>query len=127
MKTVLVIEDNEEISALLVDQLAEAGYSTTALKNGMEVVGYLLKKEGADPDAIILDLMLPGRSGVELLGSIRSAFASVKIFIYSSHKEYFSLIPKHCVDGFILKTDGARTVVGALDKIFHKSPAHKKS
>lgn len=66
---VLIVEDHVEISRLLVRILGEAGYRTRQAFSGTEAE-LVLKKE--EPDLILLDLMLPGISGEELLGNIRN-------------------------------------------------------
>lgn len=115
MKTVLIIEDNQDLATILVKKLKEANYHPVVLKDGWETLSYILKKEEKQPAAVILDLMLPGRSGHELLNSLKSVFPETKIFIYSAHKESFSLIPRSCVEGFFVKTDGADVLIQALD------------
>ncbi len=113
MKKILVVEDNEDIAHFLVEKLKKENYSTQLLNNGLEVVEYLLKKEFI-PDAVILDLMLPGRSGYELLNTIKSVCPDVKIFIFSAHREYEGRIPDESAEGFFCKTDGINKLVNAL-------------
>ncbi len=55
--TVMIVEDEMEISRLLVKILKGAGYETIQAFSGTEA-GLLLKME--NPDLILLDLMLPG-------------------------------------------------------------------
>ncbi|MCM8775409.1 MAG: response regulator [Candidatus Omnitrophica bacterium] len=114
-KKVLVIEDNEDIAQVLAKRLQMASYLPVLLTNGWEVVSYLLKKEEPLPHALILDLMLPGRSGHELLNTIKSVLPKAKIFVFSSHKECVSLIPQDAIEGFFLKTDGVDKLITALN------------
>lgn len=65
---ILVVEDETDISGLLVRILKEAGYQTVQAFSGTEA-GLLLDRD--IPDMILLDLMLPGMSGEELLHEIR--------------------------------------------------------
>lgn len=68
---IMIIEDEPDISGLLVKILQEAGYETCQAFSGTEAE---LLLERHVPDLILLDLMLPGISGEELLGSIREQF-----------------------------------------------------
>ena len=65
---ILVVEDEPDINGLLVKILKEADYHTIQAFSGTEAK-LLLERE--IPDAILLDLMLPGMSGEELLHDIR--------------------------------------------------------
>lgn len=69
MYQILVVEDDADISGLLVHLLKGAGYNALQAFSGSEA-RLLLEKE--TPDLILLDLMLPGLSGEELLCWLRS-------------------------------------------------------
>lgn len=64
MKTILIIDDDPSIGNLEEEVLGQAGYAVLRAYSGTEAL--LLLKE-AHPDLILLDLMLPGLSGEELL------------------------------------------------------------
>lgn len=66
---ILVIEDEADIAALIAYQLAHAGYQVRTASNGPEAVRAL---QADSPDLVVLDLMLPDVSGLELLRSLRA-------------------------------------------------------
>ena len=68
MKTIAIIEDDQPIGDLLEEALGQAGYATLRAYSGTEAQ-YLLER--AKPDLILLDLMLPGLTGEELLPCLR--------------------------------------------------------
>lgn len=68
---IMIIEDEPDISGLLVKILQEAGYRTCQAFSGTEAE---LLLEKSVPDLILLDLMLPAMSGEELLEKIREQF-----------------------------------------------------
>lgn len=113
-KKILVAEDNPEMCVILKTRLEEAGFSSDIVQGGYALLGYL-KKEGM-PDAVILDLMLPERSGVELLGTLKNKWPATKIFIFSAYPEYkdkLHLFKGH-IAGFFCKTDGIDKLIGAI-------------
>jgi two-component system phosphate regulon response regulator PhoB len=65
---VLVVDDEPDITALVAYHLAKAGYRVTTAASGPEALR--LSEEQA-PDLVVLDLMLPGLSGYEVLEAIR--------------------------------------------------------
>ena len=65
---ILVVEDDVDINRLLCTILEEAGYSCRAAFSGSEA---LLWAEKYEYDLIVLDLMLPGVTGEELIARIR--------------------------------------------------------
>ena len=67
---VLVVEDQPEMNALLVRQLTDAHYSVDGCLNGNDALDYLA---GGAYDAVVLDVMLPGVDGLEVLRRRRAA------------------------------------------------------
>ena len=64
MKTIAIIEDDQTIGDLLEEVLQKEGYQVERAYSGTEAV-YLLSR--CRPDLALLDLMLPGLSGEEVL------------------------------------------------------------
>ena len=64
MSSVMIVEDNNRIRANLLFQLREVGYSPTAFA-GAEAA--LVQFEQERPDLLLLDVRLPGMSGIELV------------------------------------------------------------
>lgn len=68
MKTILIVDDDIYIGNMIEDVLSREGYRTVRAYSGTEVLMYLSSNR---PDLILLDLMLPGLSGEELLPLIK--------------------------------------------------------
>ena len=64
MPDIMIIDDDAHISEMLSESLKNEGYTVSAAYSGTEA---LLLLSGSKPDIILLDLMLPGLSGEELL------------------------------------------------------------
>ena len=69
MNKILIIEDDLEINALLADFLKEKGYAVHCQYDGLHVLDFLNKEK---IDLIILDIMLPYRSGDIILSDVRN-------------------------------------------------------
>jgi DNA-binding response OmpR family regulator len=119
MSRILIVEDDEDIGAVLQRELE---------KDGMEVIRALTGTEGRmmlskNPDLILMDLMLPGLTGEELLTHIPKEIPVIAVSAKSSVDDKVSLLSGGCVDyitkpfdikelkarvGAALRTSGAR-------------------
>ena len=68
LKTILIVDDDVYIGDMLQEVLSREGYQTARSYSGTEALMYLSSHR---PDLILLDLMLPGLCGEELLPLIR--------------------------------------------------------
>lgn len=68
-ESILVVEDEEKIARLLEIELEYEGYAVTKVLDGIEAIAEYRAKKW---DLILLDVMLPGLSGIEILRRIRS-------------------------------------------------------
>ncbi len=68
MKEILIIDDDQYIGSMLEEVLLKKGYKVFRAYSGTEAVMFLSKNK---PDIILLDLMLPGLSGEEVLKQIK--------------------------------------------------------
>ena len=68
MKRILIVDDDAHIGDMLEETLVREGYAVTRAYSGTEA---LLQLKQARPDLVLLDLMLPGLSGEEVLPRIQ--------------------------------------------------------
>ena len=80
MKTILIVDDDVCIGDMLQEVLVKEGYQTARAYSGTEALLYL---SGNRPDLILLDLMLPGLSGEELLPLIEG----IPVIVVSARSE----------------------------------------
>jgi CheY-like chemotaxis protein len=80
MKRILIIDDDEQMRALLSDILEHAGYGVTEASNGKEG----LERFQADPaDLVITDLIMPEKEGVETILELRRQRPEARIIAIS--------------------------------------------
>ncbi len=117
MKKILVVEDNKDLNLFLVKRLESSGFSVDSVEHGYAVLSYL--KTGMVPDAVVLDLMLPGRSGLELLDTLISHWAETKIFIFSAHAEHEErrMLKRYNLSGYFCKSDGMDKLIEAIKAV----------
>ena len=94
MSRILIVEDDEDIGAVLQRELKKEGYETVWASTGTE--GRMML--GTGPDLILMDLMLPGMSGEELLKHIPKQTPVIAVSARSSTDDKISLLSECCVD-----------------------------
>jgi DNA-binding response OmpR family regulator len=78
---ILVVEDDRKVANFIQSGLAEEGYAVDVLYEG----SHAGEQAGAcDYDAVVLDLMLPGRSGFQVLRDIRARKSTLPILILTA-------------------------------------------
>lgn len=80
---ILVVEDEPKMAALVSDYLRAAGHEPQWLADGREVVAAF---RAQDHDLILLDLMLPGRDGLDICRELRS-FSDVPIVMLTARAD----------------------------------------
>lgn len=86
VRRVLVVEDDKDIADLVAHHLGRAGYATECLYSGQMVLASL---QNDPPDLLVLDLMLPGQSGLEICRGVRAEprLASIPIIMLTAKAE----------------------------------------
>jgi two-component system OmpR family response regulator len=78
---VLVIEDHEQLAAILMRGLKEEGYALDLAATGEEGLSLAMAR---DYDVIVLDLVLPGLDGFEVLGSLRKSGQRTPVLVLTA-------------------------------------------
>jgi DNA-binding response OmpR family regulator len=88
MPRVLVADDSETILLLLRTRLEMAGYQVETAANGEEVMEALHRNEPDDrPDILLLDAMMPRKSGIDALRELRAEGVETPALIVSAHQD----------------------------------------
>jgi CheY-like chemotaxis protein len=106
-KTVLVVDDDASLRRILMDLLADEGYSVFEVPDGH--TGLTLA-ERLTPDVILLDLALPGTSGLEVLEDLkrRPATRATPVIVMTAY-------------AYLLRAGDVRYAAGVLQKPFDLS------
>ena len=124
--TVLIIEDEHFISELYGRALRKAGYDVTIMLSGQD--GYQAAMTG-NYDLILLDLLVPGMSGMEVLQSLRggpkpSVRSKVVITTNLDQDEETRAKVEHLADGYLIKAElTPKQLVKIVDDLFNQPQA----
>lgn len=116
---ILVVDDDPALRELLTSYLAENGFDVRAVGDGAAMRAAMA--EGV-PDAIVLDLMLPGEDGLALTRAIRTQ-SSVPILILSARGEEVDRVIGLEVgaDDYLAKPFGPRELLARLRALLRRS------
>jgi two-component system response regulator BaeR len=122
---ILIVEDEPKLAALLSDYLKASSYQTQIIADGREVVPAV---RAMPPDLILLDLMLPGRDGLEVCRELRT-FSEVPIVMVTARVEEIDRLLglEIGADDYICKPFSPREVVARVRAILRRVQRHADS
>jgi two-component system, OmpR family, response regulator BaeR len=116
---VLIVEDEIKLASLLKDYLTQNGFDVDLIHNGMEVESWL---NSHSTDILLLDLMLPGKNGVDICKDIRRSSQLPIIMITAKVEEIDRLLGLELgADDYICKPFSPREVVARVKAVLRRS------
>ena len=85
MARILVADDSETILLLLRTRLEMEGHEVETATDGQEVVDAVHRAAGDPPDILLLDAMMPRKSGIDALRELRAEGLEAPALIVSAH------------------------------------------
>ncbi len=105
-KKILLVEDSDELKILLSNQLAGEDITIIKAKDGEEGLEKVLSEK---PDLIILDILMPRKTGIEMLNELHKQDPkdSIPVIILSNSKDmqHMAEAASHNVVAYLLKSD----------------------
>jgi len=118
MKTILIVDDEENIRTLYKEELTDEGYDVLLASNGYEALEVL---DAHQPDAVILDIKMPGMDGVNLLKLIKERKErDIPVIICSAYEEYKQDFSLWASEEYIVKSSDLTKMKTALKRILHE-------
>jgi two-component system response regulator BaeR len=116
---VLIVEDEAKLAGLLRDYLVQEGYEVTVLHRGDEVEPWV-STHGVD--LVLLDLMLPGKSGLEVCKALRADSDVAIIMVTARVDEIDRLLGLELgADDYICKPFSPREVVARVKAVLRRT------
>jgi two-component system response regulator BaeR len=117
--SLLIVEDEPKLVKLLSNYMRQAGYEPECLENGLDVLPHVRKKM---PALILLDVMLPGKNGIDICKEIR-IFSTVPIIMVTARIEEIDRLLglELGADDYICKPFSPREVVARVKAVLRRS------
>lgn len=99
MKKILLVEDDKNIVELVEYILAEYGFKVRSHVTGLNVPEVVTEY---NPDLILLDIRLPGKTGTEICKELKQTF-DIPVILFSAEPDHKRLVKEYNADSFLEK------------------------
>jgi len=122
--SILIVEDEMKLATLLADYFTMAEFSPHLIHHGDDVIAWVKSNQ---PKAILLDIMLPGKNGIDLCKEIRQ-FSNVPILMVTAKVEEIDRLLglELGADDYICKPFSPREVVARVKAVLRRTQTTEK-
>lgn len=115
---ICIIEDDPELAEFMVRRLQTAGYDVRHESNGVLAVSLILREQ---PDGVILDLMLPGIDGIEVLKQIRPRYTGPVLMLTAKGEDQSHIQGLEAgADDYVAKPIHPRVLLARLQALLRR-------
>ena len=120
---ILIVDDDRELSGMLGEYLAREGFGVASAPDAETATSALAARE---PDLVILDVMLPGRSGLDLLRELRAARPRLPVLMLTARGDPVDRIIglELGADDYLPKPFDPRELAARARAILRRAPSH---
>lgn len=120
-QVILIVEDDAAIREGVVDALNFKGYKTLEADNGNDGCEMALQ---VDCELLLLDLVLPGRDGLEILKEVRETRPTLPVIILTARGEESDRIKglQLGADDYVVKPFSVKELLARIDAVLRRSP-----
>ncbi|MGE4421331.1 MAG: response regulator [Pseudodesulfovibrio sp.] len=115
---VLIIDDDQKLRELVVEYLEEYDFSTATLPSGMKAVETI---RSLNPSVIVLDVMMPGKDGLEVLRDIRTEFITPVIMLTAKGEDTDRIVGLELgADDYMAKPFNPRELLARIKAVLRR-------
>jgi DNA-binding response OmpR family regulator len=121
-QTILTVEDDAPIRRGVVDALSYAGYTVLESGHGEEGCQMALRRQ---LDLLLLDMVLPGKTGLEILREVRNVRPTLPVIILSARGEENDRVSglRLGADDYVVKPFSVNELLARVDAVLRRSPS----
>ncbi len=122
---ILVVEDDQRLACLIRDYLQLQGYSVLIEGRGDHAVDRILREA---PDLVILDLMLPGKDGLEICREVRSEYSGPILMLTAREDDMDQVVGLELgADDYVKKPVEPRVLLARIRALTRRMSNHSDS
>lgn len=124
-RKILIVDDEPDFLEVMRTRLEANDYDVATSANGEEALKYV---KSSKPDVVLLDILMPGIDGLEVLKKIRRMDENLPVYIITafSTDERFKAANKLGASGFIVKTDDLAKEIDNITSALDMSARFRK-
>lgn len=121
---ILLVEDDEDIRALLTVVLQSAGYTVTAVEHPRRALDILATRP---VDALITDFNLPEKTGAQLIRTVREHHPHIRVMLISGHHEVEALARSCHAQCWFRKGESIEMFLATVSTLMDRAPVDRHS
>ncbi|MDC8831590.1 response regulator [Alteromonas gilva] len=119
MKTIVLVEDDERLAELVCQYLQNNHFNVTRFANGQGLIEHVRK---AQPDVMILDVMLPGDDGFMLCRQLRQFYTGPLLFMTAKSENFDQVLGLEIgADDYVVKPVEPRVLLARINALLRRS------
>ncbi|MCD6430785.1 MAG: response regulator [Deltaproteobacteria bacterium] len=115
--TILIVDDEENIRWLYKEELEEEGYGIAAAASGEEALQMVPEIK---PDLVVMDIKMPGISGVDALIKIKEIDKNIPVILCSAYGDYKHDFTTWASDAYVVKAASLDELKKAIREVLEK-------
>lgn len=124
-KTILIIDDDTKLRKLLAEYLDGNGFETITLADGRQA---LITVETCKPDAVVLDVMMPGENGLDVLQKLREKCAVPILMLTAKGDDVDKIVGLEMgADDYLAKPFNPRELLARIKAILRRGDSGMES
>jgi CheY-like chemotaxis protein len=117
MKRILFVDDDENIRLLYQEEFSDEGYQVHLAASGQEAID---KVRELEPDAVVMDIRMPGMNGLDAMSRIVGEFNTIPIVINSAYSHYKSDFSSWLADAYVIKSFDLTELKKAIQEVLER-------
>jgi DNA-binding response OmpR family regulator len=114
MKRILVVDDEEHICELYRVELEDSGYAVSVAQSGEDAFDIV---EKSPPDLIVLDIQMPGMSGIEILETLVGGDKGIPIILNTAYSHYKDDFTTWGADAYVVKSSDTSQLKSEIKRL----------
>lgn len=125
LQSILVVDDDDKLRGLITEYLEGCGFSVTGLPHGEQ---FLETVQELDPSLVILDIMLPGKDGLDLLRELRSCSQAPVIMLTARGDDTDRIVGLELgADDYLPKPFNPRELLARIKAVLRRATPEAKT
>ncbi len=121
----LVVEDDHELASLIQEYLAKNGFTVDVVGNGLEAVSFIMQRK---PDLVILDIMLPGLSGMDVCKEVRPLFQAPILMLTALDEDIDQMLGLELgADDYVIKPIKPRLLLSRVRALLRRAEQSQRA